>query len=143
MTQREWGKKVLVYDIVESSECEPPSAPGLKIYYTFSQNPDLLAIAVVEDGRLVGIINRARFFVRFSDTFGRAVYEKRPASPLMETKPLMVEASLKVAELKTLPLDSENSALLEGFIVVRGDQFAGISSVLSLYRCAAAAELKT
>ncbi len=100
----------------------------------FSNNPKLLALAVVRDGRPCGVINRARFFVKFGDTFGRAVYANRAASLLMEQHPIAVDADMQLSKLRTLPLNSDNAALLEGFIVVKDGQFAGVSSVLALYR---------
>lgn len=123
-----------VADIIETTDFVAPDAPGLQVYSKFSENPRLLAIAVVDEGRPIGVINRARFFVKFGDTFGRAVYANRAALLLMEKQPFVVDADMNTAELRSLPLNSDNAALLEGFVVVKDGKFAGVSSVLALYR---------
>ncbi len=128
------GFAVRVARIIESTEFVPPEAPGIEAYSRFSANPKLLALAVVRDGQPLGIINRARFFVKFGDTFGRAVYANRAVNLLMERQPIALDANMPVAELRNLPLNFDNAVLLEGFIVVQDGKFAGVTSVLSLYR---------
>jgi signal transduction histidine kinase len=128
------GLIVRVADIIESTDFVPPDAPGIEAYCRFSNNPKLLALAVVRDGQPLGIINRARFFVKFGDTFGRAVYANRAVDLLMERQPIALDADMAVAELRNLPLNFDNAMLLEGFIVVKDGMFAGVTSVLSLYR---------
>jgi signal transduction histidine kinase len=133
---------VRVADIIETTEFVAPDTPGQQVYSMFSNNPKLLALAVVRNGQPCGVINRARFFVKFGDTFGRAVYANRAASLLMEQHPIAVDADMDLAQLRTLPLNSDNAALLEGFIVIRDGQFAGVSSVLALYRAMQAENLQ-
>jgi signal transduction histidine kinase len=126
-------------DIIESRVCLPPMATGKQIYELFNDNPDLLCVAIVGNGHPLGLISRNTFFTRFGDEIGRAVYEKRPATILMEPDPVIIDANAPLPTWNGLE-GTTTSNLLKGFIVVRDGQFVGVSSLLSLYR---ATQLRT
>ncbi len=94
----------------------------------------MLCIAIVENELPVGLINRTTFFNRFGDQFGRALYEKRPATMLMDATPVIVDAGAPLPNWNDMPGGASTSTLLQGFIVVREGRYAGVSSLLSLYR---------
>ena len=98
----------------------------------FQADPDLGAIAVVEDGRPVGLINRYDLITQLSRDYGRALYARKPVSALMDRAPLVVDASISVDTLESLIADEHQSALLPGFIVTRNGRYYGVGTALSL-----------
>ena len=98
----------------------------------FQADPDLGAIAVVEDGRPVGLINRYDLITQLSRDYGRALYARKPVSALMDRAPLVVDASISVDTLESLIADEHQSALLRGFIVTRNGRYYGVGTALSL-----------
>lgn len=123
----------IAFDIIESRLSLTPAASGREAYDVFIKHPDLLAIAIVDDGKPIGLLNRSSFFIRFGDRFGRALFEKRPATILMDAEAAIIEAQTPIQALSLLAGDS-TSALLRGFIVARDGRFEGVSSLLSVFR---------
>ena len=98
----------------------------------FQSDPDLAALAVVQDHRPVGLINRYDLITQLSRDYGRALYAKKPVSALMDRTPLIVDASISVDRLESLIADEHQSALLRGFIVTRNGRYYGVGTALSL-----------
>jgi len=98
----------------------------------FQADPDLAALAVVQDARPVGLINRYDLITHLSRDYGRALYAKKPVSALMDRAPLIVDASISVDRLESLIADEHQSALLRGFIVTRNGRYYGVGTALSL-----------
>lgn len=113
----------------------PPVSPQLRceeVDRLFQADPDLGAIAVVENGRPVGLINRYDLITHLSRDFGRALFARKPAADLMDKSPLVVDARLSVDRLESLIADEHQSALLRGFIVTRDEMYYGVGTALSL-----------
>ena len=109
------------------------TTPGAAVYQRFEQEPDVLAIAVVDAvGRPVGIVERNTFFLRMAAEYGRALYAQRPISMLMNAEPLVVEGAVGLLVFTREVLAERPSELLQGFIVVQDGRYAGIGSALTL-----------
>ena len=109
------------------------TTPGAAVYQRFEQEPDVLAIAVVDAvGRPVGIVERNTFFLRMAAEYGRALYAQRPIAMLMNAEPLIVEAGVGLMAFTGQVLAERPSELLQGFIVAQEGRYAGIGSALSL-----------
>jgi signal transduction histidine kinase/ActR/RegA family two-component response regulator len=109
------------------------TTPGGVVYQRFEREPDVLALAVVDDaGRPVGIVERNTFFIRMAAEYGRALYAQRPISLLMNTEPLVVEGDVGLMVFTREVLAERPSELMQGFIVVDEGKYAGIGSALSL-----------
>jgi signal transduction histidine kinase/CheY-like chemotaxis protein len=109
------------------------STPGAAVYQRFEREPDVLALAVVDEaGRPVGIVERNSFFVRMAAEYGRALYGKRPIAMLMNAEPLVVEGDVGLMVFTREVLAERPSELMQGFIVVEDGRYAGIGSALTL-----------
>jgi signal transduction histidine kinase/AmiR/NasT family two-component response regulator len=109
------------------------TTPGAAVYQRFEQEPDVLAIAVVDAaGRPVGIVERNTFFLRMAAEYGRALYAQRPIAMLMNAEPLIVEGGVGLMAFTGQVLAERPSELLQGFIVAQDGRYAGIGSALSL-----------
>ncbi len=131
---------VSLLDLVQRSAPISPDLPGERVYERFEAEPDALAIAVVDSrGRPVGMMERNAFFLAMAAQYGRALYARRPVSLLMTAEPLVVEASVSVAEFCRQVLAERPSELLRGFIVTEDGRYAGVGSALSLLQATNAA----
>src|ERR1700757_3750403 len=75
----------------------PATMDGAAVYQRFEQEPDVLAIAVVDgENRPIGIVERNSFFLRMAAEYGRALYALRPISLLMNPQPLVVESGVSL-----------------------------------------------
>ena len=103
---------------------------GAELYDRFSRDSDLLALPVVDNGRPVGLVNRHALLVKLADRFGRALFEKKAASYLMDATPLIVDANLALDDLSSTILLVRPSALLTGFIVTEDGRYLGVGTAL-------------
>jgi signal transduction histidine kinase len=111
----------------------PPEMPGGEVYWRFSSDPELLALCVVDpDGRPVGLVKRADFFLRMADRFGRALFERRPISLVMDSAPLVASADATLAQVSELLLAQRQTSLLDGFIGVEGERYFGVATGVDL-----------
>ncbi|MFP5448705.1 MAG: ATP-binding protein [Alphaproteobacteria bacterium] len=122
-----------LFDLADPVSPIRPETQGEQVYERFQAEPDVLALAVVdEEGRPIGMVERNAFFVAMAAHYGRALYALRPVSLLMNRCPLVVEGDVTVADFCGQALADRASELLQGFIVTTGGRYAGVGSALSL-----------
>ena len=108
----------LLLDIAPHIPPASPETTGAEIYRRFQDEPDTMAIAVVEaDGTPVGLIERNAFLVLMAAQYGYALWAKRPAAQMMKRDPVVIDGDVTVEEFCGSVLVERPSELLHGFIV--------------------------
>ena len=110
------------------------SATCGEVYDTFARQQDSLALAVVRAGQPVGLVNRHNFLLSMSQEFGRALYDKKCITELMDRAPLIVDVNTSLDDLNELIVSTRPSALLRGFVVTEDRRYLGVGTALSLLR---------
>ena len=123
----------LVRDILEDTPSVRPDCRGEDVYDMFSEDEDLMAIAVVENDQPLGLIGRDQFFLKMADRHVRALFSRRPITAIMNDQPLMVDARTPVDELNNKIVRSNPSALKEGFIATSQGDYVGVGTGLALF----------
>jgi serine phosphatase RsbU (regulator of sigma subunit) len=98
----------------------------------FSSRGDVASLAVVEDNRPIGLINRDIFLSQMSKPFHRELYDKKSCIAFMDKEPLIVDAEMSIEALTFKAVETGEKALVDGFIVTRDGAFAGLGSGLQL-----------
>jgi signal transduction histidine kinase/ActR/RegA family two-component response regulator len=114
---------------------EPVTAEtlGAEIYTRFEQEPNTLAIAVVDEaGRPVGLVERNAFFLKMGAAYGRALFAARPVVVLMDTTPIVVDADTPLSAFLAEAMQTSIGALLRGFIVTEQGRYLGVGTALDL-----------
>lgn len=111
-----------------------PDTPTAEAYERFSKDADLFCVPVVENGTPVGLVQRHDLFLKLADRFGRALYERKGASHVMDAAPLVVDANLALDELGSVILNQRPSALLTGFIVTEAGAYHGVGTAVTMLR---------
>lgn len=106
----------------------------LEVCDFFAKNPDILTIAIVDDRRPVGLVNRDAFLLRFSSQFGHALFDKKPITQAMDPHPFIVDKASSVGLVGELILDENPNALLKGFIITDENGYFGVGTALGLLR---------
>ena len=105
-----------------------------RAYQFFADHQDSLALAIVRQQQPVGLVNRNDFLLAMSQQFGRALYEKKPISDLMDATPLIVDVNTSLEDLNRLIVSTRPAALLRGFVVTEAGRYLGVGTALSLLR---------
>ncbi len=112
-----------------------PELPCIIAYDLFLQNPRLHAIPVVDSrGRPVGLLNRFRVLEGFSQRFGHELLSRRRISDVMEPHPLIVDHNTTLDDLSTMIAEDDGQYMFDGFIVTRGEVYAGVGTAHRLMR---------
>jgi two-component system cell cycle sensor histidine kinase PleC len=110
----------------------PPSATCGDAYAVLAENEALPGLAIIDNGRIVGSIDRHSLLATFARPVVRDVYERRPVTLLMDRAPLIVDPDTSITDLSEQIGRDKPSALMSGFIIARDGQFIGIGSVLDI-----------
>jgi signal transduction histidine kinase/ActR/RegA family two-component response regulator len=130
----------LLLDIAPYVTPVGPADTGAEIYRRFQDEPDTLAIAVVDaDNRPLGLVERNKFLGKMAAQHGYALWAQRPITRLMTADALTVDGDVTVSEFCGAVLQDRPSDLLNGFIVTCGGRYAGVGAMLGLLQAAASA----
>ena len=96
--------------------------------------PLLHAVAVVDAGRPVGLINRAQFMNEYSKLYFREVWGRKSCMMHANLEPRLVERNHRIDELLGILTSDDQRYLLEGFIVTENGRYAGLGTGDQLVR---------
>ncbi|MCP3723454.1 SpoIIE family protein phosphatase [Paraburkholderia sp. CNPSo 3272] len=101
----------------------------MEIFYS---RRDMASLAVIENDRPIGLINRDIFMSQMSKPFHRELYDKKSCIAFMDKEPLIVDAAMSIEALTFKTVEVGEKALVDGFIVTREGRFAGVGNGLRL-----------
>lgn len=101
----------------------------MEIFYS---RRDMVSLAVIENDRPIGLINRDIFLSQMTKPFHRELYDKKSCIAFMDKEPLIVDADMSIEALTFKTVEVGEKALVDGFIVTRDGRFAGIGNGLQL-----------
>ena len=100
----------------------------------FDVHRDWPAIAVVDDGIPIAIIERHQFLDRYARGFFKEVYGRKPALEFGNRCPRLLERDQDVSELIGILTSQDQRYLTEGFIVTENGRYVGIGTAEQLVR---------
>ncbi|RUO63104.1 bifunctional diguanylate cyclase/phosphodiesterase [Pseudidiomarina insulisalsae] len=100
----------------------------------FQQNKRLIAIPVVDDQSVVGIIRRGQFMELMSTPFGRPLFAAKPARMVMQTNFLDIDVRAPLEQASALLTEHEDTIEQQILLIVDKDKYAGVIAVPSLLR---------
>ncbi|HYD32710.1 MAG TPA: PAS domain S-box protein [Azospirillaceae bacterium] len=135
MGQPCWDAASLVHPV----EPFPATTPNGEVADAFQRDPGRTALPMRQaDGR-IALIGRVAFLARFAGSPPEG-WERRPvaeAAVAIDRDPLTVEAATALGEVAVRVIADKPEALATGFVVNRGDAYAGIAFGVELFACLA------
>ena len=102
------------------------------VYDLFAAKEHLPGIAVVENGRPIGLVNRLDFVLKLADKFGRPLFENKPVTRLMDASPLIFPHDMSVDGVSRTFAMQEPTANPGCFVVTRDGKLVGVGNGHSL-----------
>lgn len=125
-------------DLCNEASAIDSSSTNILVMEIFTAQRERGCLAVIEDDRPIGLINRNIFLSQMSKPFHRELYDKKSCIAFMDKEPLIVDAGMSIEELTFKTVEFGEKALADGFIVTRNGQFAGLGNGLQLMAVVAA-----
>ena len=119
-----------------------PRTPIDEVSVIFQARPDLHALAVVDDGRPVALINRQSFMNDYARLYFREVHGRRPCLSYGNSKPRIVELDDSVERLVGILTSEDQAYLREGFIVTERTRYVGLGTGDQLVRAVTEARVE-
>ncbi len=100
----------------------------------FNRQPDLHAVAVVEDERPIALINRRAFMERYALPYHRELFGKKACLQFANHSPVLIEQSMTVEQMAMLLASDDQRYLADGFVITDNGRYAGLGTGESLVR---------
>src|ERR1700731_4351865 len=97
--RRAYSPSVTAARLVNPAPAVSKSMNNQKLLEIFQADANLPAVAVLNEGLPVGIVNRRRFLERFTLPYYPEVYGRKSCTTFMESNPLLIEISQPLEEL--------------------------------------------
>jgi diguanylate cyclase (GGDEF)-like protein len=94
----------------------------------FKEHPELHAVAVVDDGCPIGLINRRSFLDRYAQRYHKELFGRRGCSLFMNDKPLLVEHDSSLEAMTDILRGDDQRYLADGYIIVEGGRYLGLGT---------------
>jgi diguanylate cyclase (GGDEF)-like protein len=108
----------------------------------FRDHPCQWLVGITEDSRIVGVIQRDRFFAALGTRYGVTVYSERAVPILMDTNPLIVEDTTPLEVVSSLAMQRSDSQLYDGIVVANQQKPIGMISVANLIKAMSERQIK-
>jgi GGDEF domain-containing protein len=112
----------------------PADATHLQAARRFLNDEQLKALAVVRDGRPVGLLSRQVFFNHYSRPYFKELYDHQPCLLFANTEPMTLEAQVGLEQLTDVLTSEDQRYLSEGFVVTRNGRYLGVGTGERLVR---------
>lgn len=116
-------------------------APAMRLQQTnddvaamFAHHPELHAMAVTDDERPIGLINRRVFTERLAQPFARELFARKTCEAFMHAEPLLCDENQSVESMADVLRGEDQRYLTDGFVITREGRYLGLGTGESLVR---------
>jgi diguanylate cyclase (GGDEF)-like protein len=115
----------------------PPISPDTRVAEVvemFHDSPNYLTLAVVKDGRPLGVVRREQLFALLTKPLHQEVYSKKPVSSVMESPTLLIDGQLRLEQASRLVTQKSRPRLTEEFVITKDGRYHGLGQTIDLLR---------
>lgn len=128
------SKQATVANLITYQSTIPETFTNEQVYEMFQEDASLNSIPVVTDRKPIGLISRFDTIDRFARPYQKELHGKKPCTQFMDDSPLIVQKSMTINALSEMILNADPQYLMNGFIVVDGEDYIGTGSGHALLR---------
>jgi phosphoserine phosphatase RsbU/P len=96
--------------------------------------PELEAVAIIEDGTPLALLNRNVFMEQYGRPYSREVFGKRSCLSFSNQEPLVVDEKTPIEVVVRHALDGDKRVMKDGFVCTRAGSYLGIGSGMALIK---------
>jgi len=124
----------------------PPVSPDMRVMEVvelFRDSPSCLTIAVVRDGRPVGVVHREELFALLAKPLHPEIFNRKPVTAVMESPTLMIDGQLRLEQVSRLVTQKGRPRLTEEFVITKDGRYHGMGQTIDLLRLITEQQLQT
>jgi EAL domain-containing protein (putative c-di-GMP-specific phosphodiesterase class I)/GGDEF domain-containing protein len=114
--------------------CVSPTTSNDEVATLLLARPELHALAVVDGGRPVAIINRQLFMDHYATMYFREIFGKKSCLQYANPQPRLIERNHDIDELIGILTSQDQRYLSDGFIVTENGRYVGLGTGDQLVR---------
>lgn len=115
-------------------EAVSPEHTNEDVRELFARQESLETLAVVEQGRPIGLINRNAFMEQYARPFSREVFGRKSCIAFMDKSPVVVDMATPIELLVKTAVDAGGRVLKDGFITTAYGQYLGLGTGFGLMK---------
>lgn len=112
----------------------PPDAPNNALEAIFLAHPELHAVAIVDEGRPVAIVNRQAFMQHYAQQYFKEIFGRKSCMLHANHAPRLIERNHDVEHLVGILTSQDQRYLSDGFIVTENGRYVGLGTGEQLVR---------
>jgi diguanylate cyclase (GGDEF)-like protein len=119
-----------------------PDLPIDDLAKVFANDATLRGVALVEDGRPVGLLNRQAFVDRYAKPYFKELFGRKPCRLFANMAPLTLDKHTGLDAMTAVLTSADQRYLTEGFIVTEGGRYFGLGTGEQLVRLVTEARIE-
>ncbi len=119
-------------DIMRPASVTGPNLLVQEAVLLFNRNQGLMALPVMENGHLIGLVRKTHFFRSLSRPYALELFNRLPIRELLEEKPFSMGAQVDIHQALTLLLEVDPALETDCFPVIEESGCLGIVTVSDL-----------
>lgn len=100
----------------------------------FQRQPELHAVAIVDDDLPIGLVDRRQFMERCAKRYFKELYGSKPCLTFANLSPRLIERNHDIEQLVGILTSQDQRYLIEGFIVTNNGRYTGLGTGDQLVR---------
>jgi diguanylate cyclase (GGDEF)-like protein len=114
---------------------DPKTTVGVvDTYFKEHTNTWLVGVGILSNERLLGVVQRDKFYTSLASRYGVSLYTERPITWLMDKNPLIIEDTTPIEVASSLAMARSDRQLYDGIVVIRQQKPVGMVRVASLIK---------
>lgn len=123
-----------VHKLIVKAPALSPFASNDDVHRFFQMHPDLHAVAIVDEGYPVGLIDRRSFIDLCARRYFHELFGRYSCTRFMNATPLRVEHTVRLDAMLPLLAGNDQRYLSEGLIITEGGRYTGLATGENLVR---------
>ncbi|MET0498257.1 MAG: diguanylate cyclase, partial [Steroidobacteraceae bacterium] len=120
-----------------------PEMRVMDLVELFREAPTCLTIAVVSDGRPMGVVRREALFALLAKPLHPEIFNRKPVTAVMEAPTLMIDGQLRLEQVSRLVTQKGRPRLTEEFVITKEGRYHGLGQTIDLLRLITEQQLQT
>lgn len=125
----------VIESICKTSTVIPPDRKALDTYEMLIQNPTIMELCVVQNGKPVGFMTRGDVMAAFGGRYGYDLNFKKKIKDIMHVDFLQVHHAIPTDKVSRLAMQRAHERLYDPIVVEKDNLFLGIVTVKDLLDC--------